>query len=149
MKPQVKQLRGLAREPAANAFFGWLSGYVRNTESSSVGQAEREATRWGRDNLDKQFTVTRSEVIAIMRKLDELSLGRFIVGRRGAESRIEFWTSRSQIGQVALGQSDSLEVYEAPVELESDELLASHRMLIANALRIPIGAVSIRLRDTA
>lgn len=149
MKPEAKQLRALAREPSAKAFFGWLSGYVRNTESSTVEQAEREATRWGRVNVDKQLTVTRSEVIAIMRKLDELSLGRFIVGRRGSESRFEFWTSRSQIGQVALGFSDSLEVYEAPVELGSDELIETHRMLIANALGIPVGAVSIRLRETA
>lgn len=149
MKTQIKQLRALAHEPAAHSFFGWISTYIRNTESSTVEQAEREAVRWGRENLDKEHTVSRSEIIAIMRKLDELSLGRFIVGRRGSGSRFEFWTPRSQVGQVALGLSDSLAIYEAPVELATDELIESHRMLLANALRVPVSAVAIRVKESA
>lgn len=83
----------------------------------------------------------------IMRVLDEMGLGRFIVGRRGAESRFEFWTPRCQIGQVALGLSNSLDVYVAPVALSQDDLLASHRLLIASALNIPASGVQIRIKD--
>lgn len=148
MRAQIKQLKEMAKEQTPHAFFGWLAGYVRNAESSTVEIAERESTRWGRENLDKKMLVSRGDIISIMRKLDELQLGRFIVGRRGSESRFEFWTSRSQIGQVALGLSDNLDIHEVPVELGSDELIESHRMLIASALRIPVSAVTIRIRDT-
>ena len=149
MRSQIKQIREMAKDPSGHAFFGWLSSYVRNTESSTVEQAERETTRWGRENIDKKMIVTRSEVISIMKSLDELQLGRFIVGRRGSESRFEFWTNRSQIGQAALGSTNSLEIYKAPVKLESDVLIESHRMLIANALDLPVSAVIIRLKESA
>lgn len=147
MRKQIKHLKEMAKEQTAHAFFGWLSGYVRNAESSTVEIAERESTRWGRENLDKKMLVSRGDIISIMRKLDELQLGRFIVGRRGSESRFEFWTSRSQIGQVALGLSDNLDIHEALVELGNDELIEYHRTLIASALGIPISGVIIRIRE--
>lgn len=143
----IRQLRAMARDEAGRAFFGWLSEYRRNAESSTVELAEREATRWARDNIGGDILVDRSEVIALMRRLEDLQLGRFIVGRRGASSRFEFWSSRVQIGQAAMGQINRIDIEEEPVELERDDLLETHRMLIAAALELPITSVTIRIKE--
>jgi hypothetical protein len=143
----IRQLRAMARDQTAKAFFGWLSEYRRNAESSTVELAEREATRWGRENLDGEMLVGRSEVIILMRRLEELQLGRFIVGRRGAHSRFEFWSSRVQIGQAAMGMMNRIDIEEEAVELDRDELIEAHRMLIASALELPVNAITIRVRD--
>tara|TARA_R110002074_G_scaffold375888_1_gene552669 strand:+ start:172 stop:624 length:453 start_codon:yes stop_codon:yes gene_type:complete len=147
-KSAVKELRRmLARDDAMHAFLGWLSEYTRNAENASVELAEREATKWGRGNIDEAMIVSRQDVISIMKSLDELKLGRFIVGRRGAESRFEFWTSRVQIGQAAMGQIDRIDIDEDVVTLEEEDVLEAHRMLIANALGKSISAVRIKIKE--
>lgn len=134
-------------DQAAKAFFGWLSEYKRNAENVHVEFAERGATKWGRENLNDAMIVSRQDTIVIMKMLDELQLGRFIVGRRGAESRFEFWTSRVQIGQAAMGEIEHIDVDEEAVKLDEDEVLETHRMLIANALGKPISAVRIKIKE--
>lgn len=144
---EIKQLRRMRKDSSvAHAIFGWLSDYQRNTESMMVDKAEYSARVWARENFDHEVEVTRSEVISIMRELEELQLGRFIVGRRGAESRFEFWTSRVQIGQAAMGQIDEINIEEDPVVLEEHEVLEAHKMLIAHALEVPVGSVRIKIK---
>jgi len=144
---EIKKLRRMLKDSSvAHAIFGWLSEYQRNTESMMVDKAEYSARLWARENFDHEVEVTRSEVISIMRELEELQLGRFIVGRRGAESRFEFWTSRVQIGQAAMGQIDEINIEEDPVVLEEHEVLEAHKMLIAHALEVPVGSVRIKIK---
>lgn len=145
---EIKKLRRMLKDSSvAHAIFGWLSEYQRNTESMMVDKAEYSARVWARENFDHEVEVTRSEVISIMRELEELQLGRFIVGRRGAESRFEFWTSRVQIGQAAMGQIDEINIEEDPVVLEEHEVLEAHKMLIAHALEVPVGSVRIKIKE--
>lgn len=143
----VRQLRGMAKEDSAKSFFGWLSTYQRNAESSTVDLAEREATRWGRENVHSQIIIGRGDIIAMMRKMEELQLGRFIVGRRKAPSRFEFWSSRAQIGQAALGEIDVIDIEEEPVSLDQDDLIEAHRMLIASGLGRPVSAITIKVKE--
>tara|TARA_R110000850_G_scaffold267110_1_gene397987 strand:- start:1210 stop:1668 length:459 start_codon:yes stop_codon:yes gene_type:complete len=144
---EIKKLRRMLKDSSvAHAIFGWLSEYQRNTESMMVDKAEYSARVWARENFDHEVEVTRSEVISIMRELEELQLGRFIVGRRGAESRFEFWTSRVQIGQAAMGQIDEINIEEDPVVLEEHEVLEAHKMLIAHALEVPVGSIRIKIK---
>ncbi len=144
---EIKKLRRMLKDSSvAHAIFGWLSEYQRNTESMMVDKAEYSARVWARENFDHEVEVTRSEVISVMRELEELQLGRFIVGRRGAESRFEFWTSRVQIGQAAMGQIDEINIEEDPVVLEEHEVLEAHKMLIAHALEVPVGSVRIKIK---
>lgn len=146
-KSVVKELRRMVSEDdTTHAFLGWLSEYTRNAENAHVELAERGATKWGRENIDEEMIVSRQDVISVMKSLDELKLGRFIVGRRGAESRFEFWTSRVQIGQAAMGQIDRIDIDEEIVELEEEDVIEAHRMLIANALGKPISAVRIKIK---
>lgn len=136
----------VSEDDTTHAFLGWLSEYTRNAENAHVELAERGATKWGRENIDEEMIVSRQDVISVMKSLDELKLGRFIVGRRGAESRFEFWTSRVQIGQAAMGQIDRIDIDEEIVELEEEDVIEAHRMLIANALGKPISAVRIKIK---
>ena len=145
----VRQLRVMAKEEGARSFFGWLSEYQRNAESSTVDLAGREATRWGREHVNSEIVIGRGEIITIMRRLEELQLGRFIVGRRKAPSRFEFWNSRAQIGQAALGQINVIDIEEEPVSLDQDDLIEAHRMLIASALGRPISAITIKVKEEA
>lgn len=137
----------VSEDDTMHAFCGWLSEYTRNAENAHVELAERGATKWGRENIDEEMIVSRQDVISIMKSLDELKLGRFIVGRRGAESRFEFWTSRVQIGQAAMEQIDRIDIDEEIVELEEEDVIEAHRMLIANALGKPISAVRIKIKE--
>lgn len=137
----------VSEDDTAHAFLGWLSEYTRNAENAHVELAERGATKWGRENIDEEMIVSRQDVISVMKSLDELKLGRFIVGRRGAESRFEFWTSRVQLGQAAMGQIDRIDIDEEIVELEEEDVIEAHRMLIANALGKPISAVRIKIKE--
>ncbi|MCF3974925.1 hypothetical protein [Paracoccus salsus] len=147
-KDVVKRLRQeVESDPAAHALFGWLSTYTRNVSISTVDQAEQAATRWGRENFDDDLIVSRAEVINIMRLLDDLQLGRFIVGRRGAESRFEFWSNRGQIGRAAMKLADEIDIDEEPVELEESEIIEAHRMLLANVLKRPLSQVRIKIKD--
>ncbi|PTX35453.1 hypothetical protein [Allosediminivita pacifica] len=137
----------VSEDDTTHAFLGWLSEYTRNAENAQVELAERGATKWGRENINEEMIVSRQDVISVMKSLDELKLGRFIVGRRGAESRFEFWTSRVQIGQAAMGQIDRIDIDEEIVELEEEDVIEAHRMLIANALGKPISAVRIKIKE--
>ena len=80
------------------------------------------------------------------RKTDR-NLGRFIVGRRGADTRFEFWTSRVQIGQAAMGAIDRITIEEEPVELDESEIVEAHRLLLAHALGKSISAVRVRIKE--
>lgn len=139
--------RMVAESDTARAIFGWLSEYTRNAANSPVELFERDATRWGREHLDAEMVVTRQNAIEVMKRLDELKLGRFIVGRRGADTRFEFWSSRVQIGQAAMGMVDRIDLDEEPVALEENEIIETHRLLLANALGKPISAVRVRIRE--
>lgn len=141
-------LRKMVKEDtAAHAILGWFSDYENNRGSSVVDYVEREATRWARLNIDEDLVITRGEAIAVLRQLEELQLGRLILGRRGAQTRFEFWVGRVQIGQAAMGVIDTLNIEEAALELEEHEIIDAHRMLIANALGKPVTAVQIRVKE--
>lgn len=148
LSKEVTNLRTMVKKSeAAHAFFGWLSEYTRNADNSSVELAEREATKWARKHINEDMVVTRQDAISVMKELDELQLGRFIVGRRGGETRFEFWASRVQIGQAAIGKTDRIDIEETSVDLNETEIIEAHRMLIASALGKPINAVRIKIKE--
>ncbi len=146
-KKTARSLQKLARESdAARAMLGWLSEGQRNTETTDVDVAEREGTKWGIANIDEEFVLQRSEVISVMRELQTLQLGKFITGRKGWESRFEWWSSRVQVGLAAMGKTDEVAITEDAPEISEEELIESHRLLIAHALDRPISAIKIKVK---
>lgn len=147
-KSTVKTLRMLVEtNGAAHAIFGWLSEYTNDAHSSPVELFEKKATQWGRENIDDTMVVTRQEAITIMKQLDALKLGRFIVGRRESKTRFEFWTPRTHIGQAAMGEIDDIDIHEEEVALDNERIIEMHRVLLANVLELPLRAVRIKIKE--
>ena len=145
-KKIVKSLRALCRDfPNAYAILGWFSQYERHAETMTVDLTERMSTTWSRDNMDEPVTLSRGDVIAVMRDLEEIGVGRFIVGRHNNPSRFEFAGNRSQIGKAAMGEVDQITIEEESEDIEEEELKSIHMSLIANALGLPLSAVKIKI----
>ena len=60
--------------------------------------------------------LTQSEIINVLKRLDEFGFGHFLVGRRGAASRFEWDVSLRSVGKAALGKGNV-----EPVSAEPDE----------------------------
>lgn len=144
----AKKIRNLVKsDQVAHAFLGWLSTYSNWIDELPVAAVEKGATKWAKENMDAPPVVSRSEIIRIMRILEEYAVGQFWVGRRGAESRFEFWVHRGQLGKAGMGEVKSLEIEEDAEELAQDDLLEMHRRLIAHALEKPLSAIRIKVRE--
>lgn len=144
----AKKIRKLAKsDPCVHAFLGWLSTYTNWIDEITVLSAEKNTLSWARENMDTLPTINRSEIIRVMRALEEYSVGQFWVGRRGAESRFEFWVHRGQLGKAGTGEVQTLEIEEDAEELIQDDLLEMHRRLIAHALEKPLSAIRIKVRE--
>ena len=74
-----EELRSLyQRDEAAAAFFDWFN---------SRGKGSRETkARVAADRTDREY----SEIVDLFRSFEDLKLGRFLVGRRGAETRFDW-----------------------------------------------------------
>lgn len=66
---------------------------------------------------------SHGEVVALLRKLDEIGAGEFKVGRRGSKTRIEWLYSQRGLGQAARGDTAQPEKIDEvdPAELEDSE----------------------------
>ncbi|PIE15893.1 MAG: hypothetical protein CSA70_00005 [Rhodobacterales bacterium] len=144
----AKKIRNLVKsDQVAHAFLGWLSTYSNWIDELSVSAAVKATIKWAKKNMDAPPVVNRSEIIRVMKTLEECAVGQFWVGRRGAESRFEFWVHRGQLGKAGMGEVKSLEIEEDAEELAQDDLLEMHRRLIAHALEKPLSAIRIKIRE--
>lgn len=141
----IKKFAG--RDPHAYAFLGWLATYTNWVDEMPVLYALKKASVWARENMDDAPSITRSGIVRVMRELEELEVGQFWVGRRGAESRFEFWVNRGQLGKAALGEVNTLKVEEDAESLDQEELIELHRQLIANALKTPLSSIRIKVKE--
>ncbi len=128
---------------------GKLIQGIRNLSEQDEA-ADRLFTAFSeRKNDASETTVRRAAQIAnadygsmvkIFRKLDELDAGRFIPGRHGYESRIEWGYSIRSLGQISTGRSST------PQAVPSDALLddtpaeegnsVKHEFVLRSDLRI-------------
>lgn len=64
---------------------------------------------------------SREDAIVVGKEMDRIGAGQFIVGRRGAETRVEWNFRLDSIGQVARGDHDELIAISAEEEEEVEE----------------------------
>jgi hypothetical protein len=101
----IQALRSLYQiDPAARRLFDDFAGRQRNQRITSVDQV---VERLGGPD------VTRSDVVRVLRKLDELQAGEFKEGRRGHPNRLEWRYSMIEIGRVASGAIDDIQQTES------------------------------------
>ena len=139
----AEELKNLADgDDAARAVLGWLSTKSNTRGDCPVDSVKKFATKWARKTFHDDTLLERSDVIQVMRDLEKLHLGRFIVGRRGAKSRFEFWSNHVEIGKAAMGQIKAINIEPG---LSTDDIIKAHKELLANALGISIRSVRIKI----
>src|SRR5438105_15878687 len=98
MGPIIKALRhAYSKDESLRAACDELASRTRSTRTSSV---DRTMDRTG---------LSRATVIDVFRRLEQLDLGKFVVGRRGQPSRIEWRYRLQDVGQAAAGEIVEIE----------------------------------------
>jgi hypothetical protein len=96
--------------------------------------ASRERN-WGSTSVDRILTnlkneekdISRGDLIAVFRKLEECGCGSFVAGRKGYPSRFEWRVQMVAVGQAAAGEIEHVEeVSEEDVGEEDTESLIKH-----------------------
>jgi hypothetical protein len=99
--------------------------------------ASRERN-WGSTSVDRILTnlrnegnegenISRGDLIAVFRKLEEFGCGSFVAGRKGYQSRFEWRVQMVALGQAAAGEIEHVEeVSEEDVGEEDTENLIKH-----------------------
>jgi len=89
-------------DDAAQTFFDWASNRRNDATQTSI------------DHLAQKAETDPRRAREIAKQLAEIGCGEFIVGRRGAKSRIVWSVSLRSIGKAAAGRSREID----PVDLE-------------------------------
>ncbi len=104
-------LRDLFEEDAgAREFLKWAS------------ERQNDAARTSIDRLEQKAGIDRRKAIELAKRFDQLGCGRYVIGRRGAPSRIEWEFSLKSIGHAAVGETSSLESVDPELVAESADL---------------------------
>lgn len=104
-------LRELYEEDAgAREFLKWAS------------ERQNDATITSIDRLEQKAAIDRRKAIELAKQFDRLGCGRYIIGRRGAPSRIEWQFSLKSIGRAAVGESGTLETVDHELVAESADI---------------------------
>lgn len=116
----ISKLRQLCAESdASRRFFELLAARKNNPTSTKVDLILRFLLREGME-------VTRQEIIEIMKGLQALGLGEFIPGRHSKPSRFAWARSAIEVGQVATGESEKIDLSGTgfardPIDGDADE----------------------------
>lgn len=132
-------LRELFEEdPGAREFLKWAS------------ERQNDAARTSIDRLEQKAGVDRRKAIELAKQFDRLGCGRYIIGRRGAPSRIEWTFSLKSIGRAAVGETAALEKVDPELVAESADLvdLAKEDAGSAESGRLSIAEAKRRLAIT-
>jgi len=123
----VAGLKGMyAQDDAARKFFEWAAN------------RQNDATQTSIDYLAQKAVTDRRRAIEIAKELEALGCGEFLVGRRGAKSRIVWEVSLKSIGRAATGKAgvvESLdpELMAETVDLKDDTPTGSSSLTIGEA----------------
>jgi hypothetical protein len=107
----ASELRSLrSSNPTYAALFDWLQSRQRGAYVTKARVAS--------ERIDREYM----EVISVFKKLQELGVGQFIVGRKGQESRFEWEYDVKSIALMALGELDApeLKAIDAPINEDDD-----------------------------
>ena len=103
----TKEIAALASINEVNrAFFEALTSRVKNSAETTVLQAMAIAKG------------ERHEIVELFKRMEDLGLGHFWVGRRGGQSRFEWSVRLTEVGQVYAGE---MEVVESASKDDLDE----------------------------
>jgi|GEM_PF-2153552 len=120
--------------PAARAVFDWAASRINDAIETTL------------DLIIRKTGMSRSEAVDFARRLDDLGCGDFVVGRKGAKSRIRWAYSLKSMGQAAQGHVDTLvEVDPDVAEDAVDQQLLNSAEVIDSEVALTIPEAKKRL----
>jgi hypothetical protein len=105
----------------ARALFDWAVDRQRDVSGTTV------------DRICEITAANRNSAVELAKKLDEIGCADFVVGRRGAKTRLEWKFSLKELGNVAAGHSNQLSPQE-----DSDEAVAASNLVEMRSYRFPL-----------
>jgi len=108
---ELRQLYGAS--PTARTLLDYLALRKKSSAKTDIDRLEAVLRQDGR-------SIARREIIATLKKLEDLQCGRFVVGRRGQPSRFEWAVQMSDLGSAGRGEGAAVRAYDAE-QTESDE----------------------------
>lgn len=123
-------------------FFEMLSRRLRNSAATTVEQAMDFAKGERRD------------IVELFRGLQTLDLGKFVIGRRGAQSRFEWSVRLTDVGQAYAGEIEEIEP-ASPEDLQEEadsfdeEEVISHEYRLRPELKVTLPLPSNMTRREA
>jgi hypothetical protein len=137
--------------------------YAANESSKNffewAANRKNDATQTAIDYIAQRAVTDRRGAIEIAQQLDDLECGRFVVGRRGARSRIVWKVSLKSIGKAATGKTQKIErldpeLFAETVDLKDDAAhevsqnltIAEAKKRLAASLGVEPEAIEITVR---
>jgi hypothetical protein len=106
----VARLRSVyRRDPGARRFFDWAAGRTNDAAQTTI------------ERMAQKAELERRDAVQFARELEDIGCGQFIVGRRGARSRIAWRHSLISIGETAAGRAEALKLLDADLQEEATE----------------------------
>ena len=115
---------------------------------------KRDATATSLDRITQILSISHKAAVSLARELQEAGCGKFVVGRRGGESRFEWLYSRVSLGRVAAGKTDELNDVLDPLP-EAEEIasvaeeglsIMKAKELLARSLGVSVDQIEIQIR---
>jgi len=112
----IQGLRELYNEyDLAKGFFDYISTRSRNSWETSVDRLQHLLGSRG-------LECSRSDLVWLLKQLDQLNVGTFIVGRHGQRSRFQWDTAMISVGKAAAGEDVEVEgLNEDDANLSEDD----------------------------
>ncbi|UFN51584.1 hypothetical protein LPC08_25305 (plasmid) [Roseomonas sp. OT10] len=129
---KAKALQSLYRDPDNHPFFTWAAGRQKDSRETSV------------DTVRRHGQLGHEAAVGLLQDLANAGFGRFVVGRRGAKTRIVWDYSIRDVGAAASGSTkeihkvDEDEVVEDEAAEGDDGALVEHVFNLRPGLRISI-----------
>lgn len=116
----------------ARAVLDHAAGRTRNWRKMSVERIVQILMHEG-------HAVSRRDIIEVFKRLEELGCGRFVAGRRGHRSRLEWSVGLVSVGRLASGEAEEIEsIDEADAVEEGDVELIEHSYQLRPDLRVSL-----------
>ena len=144
MNIQVQAIRRLYSENSINqAIFDHLASRVNNQKETKIDRIEYYLNEEGHE-------ATHGQVVRFFKRLEELECGRYVIGRRGGKSRFAWSVSLTDLGKLAVGETDEVsEPSEEEVQIEDDAYYIDHIFVLRPEERIEISLPTDFTQDEA
>ena len=132
-KAAVEKLQQLyKKDRIARSVFDYLASYQRNRRVTRV-----DYLWWRLKSVDPD--ISRSDIVRLLKQLEELGFGRYVPGRWSYPSRFEWTASLIEVGKAASGEEETvLPLSESTSEAEEEPELIGHPFQLRTDMQITI-----------